>query len=69
VTVFAADREIHEIGERGVGREVFILTTEPPEILGGMETFIRAQIHGLEERGYAVRVFIAEIPAVPPSCV
>ncbi len=57
MTVFAADGEIHEIGERGVGREVFILTTEPPEILGGLETFIRAQIHGFEERGYAVRVF------------
>ena len=57
MTVFAADREIHEIHEHGVGREVFILTTEPPEILGGMETFIRAQIHGLEEHGYAVRVF------------
>src|SRR5438876_1152308 len=24
---------------------------------GGMGTFIRAQIHGFEERGYAVRVF------------
>jgi glycosyltransferase involved in cell wall biosynthesis len=40
-----------------VGKEIFILTTEPPEILGGMETFIREQIRGLEERSYAVRVF------------
>jgi len=57
VTVFDSDEQIHDIGERGVGREVFILTTEPPEILGGMETFIRAQIHGFEERGYSVRIF------------
>lgn len=33
------------------------MTPEPPETLGGMETFIREQIHGLEEHGYAVRVF------------
>ena len=38
-------------------KEIFILTTEPPEILGGMETFIRQQILGFEERGYTVRVF------------
>jgi glycosyltransferase involved in cell wall biosynthesis len=38
-------------------KEILILTTEPPEILGGMETFIRQQILGFEERGYAVRVF------------
>jgi glycosyltransferase involved in cell wall biosynthesis len=38
-------------------REIFILTPEPPEVLGGMETFIREQIRGLQERGYAVRVF------------
>jgi len=37
--------------------EIFILTTEPPETLGGMETFIREQIHGLEQRGYTVRTF------------
>jgi glycosyltransferase involved in cell wall biosynthesis len=37
--------------------EVFILTTEPPETLGGMETFIREQIHGFEQRGYTVRTF------------
>jgi len=40
-----------------VRKEVFILTPEPPEILGGLETFIREQIHGLEEHGYAVRIF------------
>src|SRR5882762_9220654 len=37
--------------------EIFILTTEPPETLGGLETFIREQIRGLEQRGYAVRTF------------
>src|SRR6267378_2409332 len=37
--------------------EIFILTTEPPETLGGMETFIREQIRGLEQRGYTVRTF------------
>ena len=37
--------------------EVFILTTEPPESLGGMETFIREQISGFERRGYTVRTF------------
>jgi glycosyltransferase involved in cell wall biosynthesis len=38
-------------------REIFILTTEQPETLGGMETFIREQIHGFEQRGYTVRTF------------
>src|ERR1700757_1777929 len=37
--------------------EIFILTAEPPETLGGMETFIREQIRGLEQRGYTVRTF------------
>ncbi len=37
--------------------EIFILTTESPETLGGMETFIREQIRGLEQRGYTVRTF------------
>jgi glycosyltransferase involved in cell wall biosynthesis len=37
--------------------EVFILTAEPPETLGGMETFIREQIRGFEQRGYTVRTF------------
>lgn len=37
--------------------EIFILTAEPPETLGGMETFIREQIRGFEQRGYIVRTF------------
>src|SRR5438552_16663190 len=37
--------------------EVFILTAEPPETLGGMETFIREQIHAFDQRGYTVRIF------------
>jgi glycosyltransferase involved in cell wall biosynthesis len=37
--------------------EVYILTTEPPETLGGMETFIREQIRGFEQRDYTVRIF------------
>jgi glycosyltransferase involved in cell wall biosynthesis len=43
-----------------VKREIFILTTEPPEMLGGLETFIREQISGLSEHGYTVRVFQRE---------
>ncbi|HVH72647.1 MAG TPA: glycosyltransferase family 4 protein, partial [Candidatus Dormibacteraeota bacterium] len=38
-------------------KEIFILTTEPPEVLGGMETFIREQIRGFKERAYSVRIF------------
>jgi glycosyltransferase involved in cell wall biosynthesis len=38
-------------------REIFILNTEPPETFGGMETFIREQIRGFEQRGYIVRTF------------
>jgi glycosyltransferase involved in cell wall biosynthesis len=37
--------------------EVYILTTEPPETLGGLETFIRELIRGFEQRGYKVRIF------------
>lgn len=44
-------------GGYGLRNEIFILTPEPPEILGGMQTFLRAQIRGFEERGYSVRVF------------
>src|SRR5258708_39561139 len=44
-------------GMQQLRTEVFILTTEPPETLGGMETFIREQIRGLEQRGYIVRTF------------
>ena len=40
-----------------VRKEIFILTADPPEALGGVETFIREQVLGFQERGYAVRVF------------
>jgi glycosyltransferase involved in cell wall biosynthesis len=40
--------------------EVFILTPEPPERLGGMERFVGYLAAGLKERGYAVRVFHRE---------
>jgi len=44
-------------GPNDVRKEIFILTADPPETLGGVETFIREQILGFQERGYAVRVF------------
>src|SRR5215831_20734649 len=44
-------------GPSDVRKEIFILTADPPETLGGVETFIREQILGFQERGYAVRVF------------
>src|SRR6267378_5756451 len=44
-------------GMQKLRTELFILTTEPPETLGGMETFIRQQIRGFEQRGYTVRTF------------
>src|SRR6266576_3332662 len=44
-------------GMQQLRTEVFILTTEPPETFGGMETFIREQIRGFEQRGYTVRIF------------
>jgi glycosyltransferase involved in cell wall biosynthesis len=44
-------------GVQQLRAEVFILTTEPPETLGGMETFIRELIRGFEQRGYTVRTF------------
>lgn len=40
--------------------QVFILTTEPPEQLGGMEQFVRYLAAGLKERGYDVRIFHRE---------
>jgi glycosyltransferase involved in cell wall biosynthesis len=40
-----------------VKKEVFVLTTEPPETLGGLETFIRNHIRVLEHHGYTVRTF------------
>src|SRR5437879_7951047 len=54
----AAQYELLEgCGMQQLRTEVFILTTEPPETLGGMETFIREQISGFEQRGYTVRTF------------
>jgi glycosyltransferase involved in cell wall biosynthesis len=38
-------------------KEIFILCSEPPEQLGGMEACVREQVRGFEARGYAVRVF------------
>jgi glycosyltransferase involved in cell wall biosynthesis len=37
--------------------EIFILTTEPIDGLGGMERFLQYLVSGFEERGYAVRIF------------
>src|SRR6266403_3452664 len=48
---------IEGCGMQQLRTEIFILTTEPPETLGGMETFIREQIRGFEQRGYTVRTF------------
>src|SRR5258708_27714948 len=48
---------LERCGMQPLRPEVFILTTEPPETLGGMETFIREQIRGFEQRGYTVRTF------------
>jgi glycosyltransferase involved in cell wall biosynthesis len=38
-------------------KEIFILCSEPPEQLGGMEACVREQARGFEKRGYHVRVF------------
>jgi glycosyltransferase involved in cell wall biosynthesis len=38
-------------------KEIFILCSEPPEQLGGMESYVREQALGFQKRGYAVRVF------------
>jgi glycosyltransferase involved in cell wall biosynthesis len=38
-------------------KEIFILCSEPPEQLGGVEACVREQVHGFEKRGYRVRVF------------
>jgi hypothetical protein len=48
---------LDQCGRLYVKKEIFILTTEPPEVLGRMETFICQQILGFEERGYTVGVF------------
>jgi glycosyltransferase involved in cell wall biosynthesis len=38
-------------------KEIFILCSEPPEQLGGMEACVREQVVGFQKRGYDVRVF------------
>jgi glycosyltransferase involved in cell wall biosynthesis len=38
-------------------KEIFILCSEPPEQLGGMEACVREQARGFEKRGYDVKVF------------
>ena len=38
-------------------REIFILCSESPDQLGGMEACVREQTRGFEKRGYDVRVF------------
>jgi glycosyltransferase involved in cell wall biosynthesis len=38
-------------------KEIFILCSEPPEQLGGVEACVREQARGFEARGYNVRVF------------
>jgi len=38
-------------------KEIFILCSEPPEQLGGVEACVREQARGFEKRGYNARVF------------
>jgi glycosyltransferase involved in cell wall biosynthesis len=38
-------------------KEIFILTNDPPEQLGGMEACVREQARGFLEHGYTVRVW------------
>jgi glycosyltransferase involved in cell wall biosynthesis len=38
-------------------KEIFILCSEPPEQLGGVEACVREQVAGFQKRGYDVRVF------------
>jgi len=40
-----------------MSKTVFILTSEPPDGVGGAEHFIRELVKGLEERGYRAEVF------------
>lgn len=46
-------------------KEIFILCTDPPEQLGGVEACVREQARGFQERGYAVRVFHRENSGSP----
>jgi glycosyltransferase involved in cell wall biosynthesis len=38
-------------------KEIFILCSESPDQLGGMEACVREQVKGFEKRGYDVKVF------------
>jgi glycosyltransferase involved in cell wall biosynthesis len=40
-----------------VKKEIFILSSETPEQLGGLEACVREQVSGFQKLGYAVRVF------------
>jgi len=46
-------------------KEIFILVSDPPEQLGGVEACVREQVRGLQERGYFVRVFHRENSGSP----
>ena len=38
-------------------KEIFILSSETPEQLGGLEACVREQVRGFQKLGYGVRVF------------
>lgn len=40
-----------------MSKTVFILASEPPQGLGGVESFVREMSQGLEARGYRVQIF------------
>jgi len=46
-------------------KEIFILCTDPPEQLGGVEACVREQARGFQKRGYVVRVFHRENSGSP----
>jgi glycosyltransferase involved in cell wall biosynthesis len=46
-------------------KEIFILCSDPPEQLGGVEACVREQVRGFQERGYAVRVWHRENSVSP----
>jgi glycosyltransferase involved in cell wall biosynthesis len=52
---FSAPRR--SLKELNLKKEIFILSSEPPEQLGGMEACVREQVVGFQKRGYDVRVF------------
>lgn len=43
--------------ESNLRKEIFILCSEPPEQLGGVEACVREQVVGFQKCGYGVRVF------------